>query len=69
MSWTAYQHHYFRARMEALENEIRKIQAKYPGRLQGHPLVVLYVAIADRMKEIRANPVRPRFSFNANRKR
>lgn len=56
MVWTAYRHRYFRARMEALENEIKKIQAKSPERLQGHPLVALYVAIAERVKEICVNP-------------
>lgn len=56
MDWTAYRLPFFRARMEALEYEIKKIQATTPERLKGHPVVALYIAITDRMKEICANP-------------
>lgn len=61
MSWTSYLFNELVAILLNLQAKIEVIKRKHPERLKGHPLVALYVAVSDRMKEIAANPASDRY--------
>lgn len=59
--WTIFLHKYLFVKLRILKDEIERIRANSPDKMQGHPLVRLYVALVEVMGQVKADPTQGKY--------